>query len=80
VATRWGGGGCSANVSRCGPGEAAGFGPALALIEAGVGSEFRALGSNRIELRIHNASRSLLIGSSGERHAVGASLAIGVVW
>jgi hypothetical protein len=52
----------------------------LALDEVGVGSEFRLLGGNRIELRIHNASRSILFGSSGEHGAVGASLAIGAVW
>jgi hypothetical protein len=80
VATRWGGGSCSLDVANCGGGIAAGFGPVLALIEAGVGSEFRALGANRIELRVHSASRSLLIGSAGEHRAVGASLTIGVVW
>ena len=51
-----------------------------ALVEAGVGSEFHALGGNRIELRIHNASRSLGFGRSGDHGAVGASLALGVVW
>lgn len=80
VAARWGGGTCSMDVTHCGQGVASGLGPTLALIEAGVGSEFRALGNNRIELRFHDASRSLLIGSSGEHHAAGASLTIGVVW
>jgi hypothetical protein len=80
VATRWGGGSCSMDASNCEGGVAAGLGPVLALIEGGVGSEFRALGGNRIELRVHSASRSLLIGSSGEHPAVGASITIGVVW
>lgn len=77
AATRWGGGSCSQDVTHCGGGVAAGVGPVLALVEAGVGSEFRALGGNRIELRVHSASRSLLAGSSA---AAGASLAIGVIW
>ena len=68
------------DASNCEGGVAAGLGPVLALIEGGVGSEFRALGGNRIELRVHSASRSLLIGSSGEHPAVGASITIGVVW
>jgi hypothetical protein len=82
VATRWGGGSCSPSANSCGSAVsiASGAGPSLSLIEAGVGSEFRALGGNRIELRVHSASRSLLIGSSGEHRAVGASLTIGVVW
>ena len=74
VAIRSRGGSCSLDVTHCGPGVA------LALVEAGVGSEFHALGGNRIELRIHNASRSLGFGRSGDHGAVGASLALGVVW
>jgi hypothetical protein len=69
-----GGQGCSSFALQCGPSEF------LALDEVGVGSEFRLLGRNRIELRIHNASRSILFASSGEHGAVGASLAIGIVW
>ena len=65
---------CSSFSPQCGPSEF------LALDEVGVGSEFRALGGNRIELRVHSASRSLLIGSSGEHPATGVSLTIGVVW
>jgi hypothetical protein len=61
------------DMTHCGPGES------LALVEAGVGSEFHALGGNRIELRIHDASRSLGFGG-GDRGAVGASLALDVVW
>jgi hypothetical protein len=75
AATRWGGGGCSQDVANCGAG--VGFGPALALVEAGVGSEFHALGGNRIELRVHKASRSLLPGGPT---STGASLTMGVVW
>jgi hypothetical protein len=80
AAAQWGGGTCSMDVSNCGPGVASGLGPTMALVEAGVGSEFHALGDNRIELRIHDASRSLLIGSSGEHHTAGGSLTLGFVW
>jgi hypothetical protein len=69
-----GGPSCSSFAPQCGPSEF------LALDEVGVGSEFRALGGNRIELRVHSASRSLLFLSSGEHSAAGASLTIGVVW
>jgi hypothetical protein len=69
-----GGPGCSSFAPQCGPSEF------LALDEVGVGSEFRLLGGNRIELRVHSASRSLLFLSSGEHSAAGASLTIGVVW
>jgi hypothetical protein len=65
---------CSSFSPQCGPSEF------LALDEVGVGSEFRLLGHNRIELRVHSASRSLLFLSSGEHSAAGASLTIGVVW
>jgi hypothetical protein len=76
AATRWGGGSCSLDVANCG-GDGAGLGPVLALLEAGVGSEFHALGGNRIELRVHKASRSLLPGGPT---STGASLTMGVVW
>ena len=70
-----GGPSCSSSFApQCGPSEF------LALDEIGVGSEFRLLGGNRIELRVHSASRSLLFLSSGEHPAVGASLSIGVIW
>jgi hypothetical protein len=75
AATRWGGGSCSQDVANCGGG--VGFGPALALVEVGVGSEFHALGGNRIELRLHSASRSLIPGGPT---STGASLTMGVVW
>ena len=65
---------CSSFSPQCGPSEF------LALDEVGVGSEFRLLGGNRIELRVHSASRSILFLSSGEHPAAGASLTIGVVW
>src|ERR1035437_3635834 len=82
VATRWGGGSCSPPARSCpsAVSSASGAGPSLALIEAGVGSEFRALGGNRIELRIHRVSPSLTTGNNSELSAVGASLTIGVVW
>jgi hypothetical protein len=82
VATRWGGGSCSPPARSCpsAVSSASGAGPSLALIEAGVGSEFRALGGNRVELRIHRASSSLPTGNHSELGAVGASLTIGVVW
>ena len=82
VATRWGGGSCSPPARSCpsAVSSAAGAGPSLSLIEAGVGSEFRALGGNRIELRIHRVSPSLTTGNNSELSAVGASLTIGVVW
>jgi hypothetical protein len=82
VATRWGGGSCSPSANSCGSAVsiASGAGPSLSLIEAGVGSEFRALGGNRIELRIHRVSPSLTTGNGSELSAVGASLTIGVVW
>lgn len=75
VATWWGGG-----VGPSGGGEASGAGPSLALIEAGIGTEFHALGGNRIEFRVHRASRSLQIGNSDPLAAIGSSLTIGVVW
>jgi hypothetical protein len=77
AATRWGGGSCSLDVANCGGDVGAGFGPVLALLEAGVGSEFHALGGNRIELRVHKASRSLLPGGPT---STGASLTMGLVW
>ena len=82
VATRWGGGSCSPSANSCGSAAsiASGAGPSLSLIEAGVGSEFRALGGNRIELRIHRVSPSSPLGNSAPLAAVGASLTIGVVW
>ncbi len=82
VATRWGGGSCSPPANSCGSAVsiASGAGPSLSLIEAGVGSEFRALGGNRIELRIHRVSPSSPLGNSAPLAAVGASLTIGVVW
>lgn len=82
VATRWGGGSCSPSANSCGSAVsiASGAGPSLSLIEAGVGSEFRALGGNRIELRIHRVSPSSPLGNSAPLAAVGASLTIGVVW
>lgn len=80
LVTSWGGGSCSMDVTHCGGGVASGLGPVLALIEAGIGTEFRALGGNRIEFRIHRASRSLSLGSPDRLAAVGSSLTIGVVW
>jgi hypothetical protein len=74
VATWWGGG-----VGPSGGGEASCAGPTLALLEAGIGTEFHALGGNRIEFRIHRASRSFRLGSD-PLAAIGTSLTIGVVW
>jgi hypothetical protein len=78
VATRWGGGYGPSGASAVSI--ASGAGPSLSLIEAGVGSEFRAFGGNRIELRIHRVSPSSPLGNSAPLAAVGASLTIGVVW
>lgn len=65
---------CSSFSPQCGRSEF------LALDEVGIGSEFRVIGRNRVELRVHSASRSLLFLSSGEHSAAGASLTVGVVW
>ncbi len=81
--TRWGGGGyvpphnagTSSEVL-----DVSGWGPSFALVEAGVGSEFRALGGNRIELRMHRLSGHPPSGAYAPLGAVVVSLTIGVVW
>jgi len=75
MATQWGGG-----IGPSGGGNASGAGPSLGLIEAGVGSEFHAIGGNRIEVRVHRAFNSLPGGNPTPLAAVGMNVTIGVVW
>jgi hypothetical protein len=81
--TRWGGGGyvpphnagTSSEVI-----DVTGWGPSFALFEAGIGSEFRALGGNRIEFRMHRVSGPTPTGRDAPLGSVVLSLTIGVVW
>jgi hypothetical protein len=82
VASRWGGGSCSPPASACPSpvSDASGAGPSLTIIEGGLGSEFHALGGNRIEVRVHRISPPQPTGTGSATGAVGASLTIGIVW
>jgi hypothetical protein len=74
AATRWG-------ENPGGPLPAgAGAGPSFAVAEGGVGSEFHALGNERIELRIFRTAPSPPTGNQAILGAIGASFTIGVVW
>jgi hypothetical protein len=83
--TRWGGGayipgGSNPNVVIQ---NGAGGGPTLAVYQAGIGSEFHALGANRIELRVDIMKPGAPAFGSSRRdnnsgHAI--SLALGRVW
>jgi hypothetical protein len=78
AATRWGGGYLQ------NPGgqneDGVGTGPSFALLELGVGSEFRALLNDRIELRAFRTSPTPPAGNRAALGAFGTSLTIGVVW
>ena len=81
AATRWDGGYYQppSNSGRQ-PEAGIGAGPSFAVVEGGIGSEFRGLLNDRIELR---AIRTLPTPPTGNRAilgAIGASLTIGVVW
>jgi hypothetical protein len=76
--TRWGS--SSSDLAQQSTGHA---GPTVAIYQAGVGSEFRALGANRVELRIdfvRPAAPALGQGSLGDNSGRGASLTIGRIW
>jgi hypothetical protein len=55
-------------------------GPSFTILELGLGSEFRALGNNRIELRAFRTAPSPPSGNPSVLGAIGTSLTIGVVW
>jgi hypothetical protein len=84
AATRWGGGihipALSAGVSV----EAgAGAGPTVVIFQAGIGSEFRALGGNRIELRLDRVTPSTPADASGRlgnNSGRAASVTFGWLW
>jgi len=80
--TRWGGGGYVPPQTGTSSAvlDVSGWGPSFALVEAGVGSEFRALGGNRIELRMHRLSGHPPSGAYAPLGAVVVSLTMGVVW
>jgi hypothetical protein len=79
--TRWGGGYYRPPGTNGAPGElATGAGPSFTLVEGGIGSEFRGLLNDRIELR---AFRTFPTPPSDNQAIIGAvtwSLTIGVVW
>lgn len=57
-----------------------GAGPSFALGEVGVGSEFHALGNERVELRAFRTSPTPPTGTRSILGAIGLSFTIGVVW
>jgi hypothetical protein len=76
--TRWGA--SSSNLDEQSTGRA---GPTVAIYQAGIGSEFRALGANRVELRIdfvRPSEPAFGQGRLGDNTGRGASLTIGRVW
>jgi hypothetical protein len=79
AATTWGGGSYLENgVEKRG----VGFGPTVAIAQAGLGSEFRLLGADRIELRMHISTRppNPSFAPNGPNDGGGLSLALGHVW
>lgn len=81
AATRWSGGYYQPPLNSGGQGEVAvGAGPSFALVEGGIGSEFRGLLNDRIELRAFRTLPTPPTGNQAILGAIGASLTIGVVW
>jgi hypothetical protein len=79
AATTWGGGSYLENgVEKRG----VGFGPTVAVAQAGLGSEFRLFGAVRIELRMHISMRppDPSYTPPGPNDGGGLSLALGHVW
>ena len=82
--TRWGGGVfLPASNSGASMQQGVGAGPTLAVFQAGLGSEFRALGGNRIELRIVGVKPStpaFATGRASDNSGRSVSLTLGRVW
>lgn len=77
--TTWGGGSYCCNG---GEKRGVGLGPTVAIAQAGLGSEFRLFGADRIELRMHINTRApnLSYPESGPNYGGALSLALGHVW
>ena len=82
--TRWGGGQYIPQSNSGAPIEqGVGAGPTLTVFQAGLGSEFRALGGNRIELRIvgvRPSTPAFGTGRFGDNSGRSVSLTLGRVW
>jgi hypothetical protein len=81
AATRWSGGSFRPPSTNGAPGEVgSGAGPSFTLVEGGIGSEFRGIFNDRIELRAFRTFPTPPSKNQAIIGAITASLTIGIVW